>query len=132
MLLITMGNEMQVKSQNLIIDTGNPVTPLFQLELEVPKGARQAYFSILDEYALAHNFRLKIAQRDKVREWFSTDLLGEQVVAMGSNISDSGDFMLSFLPAIGKFPPSSLVDTLQIDLRNRLAKFPAITIRAGK
>lgn len=103
-----MGAEMSSKSQSLIVDTSRPVQPLFELKVQVPKSGRDSYFSMLTAFALEHEFRIQIATRDAARDWISTDMLGDQVVAMGDNFSDVAIFTIAFLPAIGKSPPATL------------------------
>lgn len=120
---------MIVKSQDLTVDMSRPVKSLFKMKTQVPARSRQAYFSALSEFASANGLRINIKLQEADPDWHTTDMLGEQVVAMGGNFRDPTVFEISFLPAIGKPPPpSSLVAQLQADLRGRIGMVPELKL----
>ena len=120
---------MIVNAQDLIVDVSRPVKSLFDLKTQVPARNKQAYFGALSAFASAHGLRINIKLQDADREWHTTDMVGEQVVAMGGNFRDPTVFNISFLPPIGKLPPpSSLVSQLQSDLRARIGQIPDLKL----
>lgn len=126
--IILMGTDMTSKAQSVTVDTSRPIAPLFEMRLSVPVESRQAYFTLLQEFAQDHGFQTNIKESELRRGWFTTDLIGDQVVAMGDNFKNPGVFIISFLPAISKSPPAILVTSLKIDLKRRIAHVPDLTI----
>jgi hypothetical protein len=123
-----MGTDMTSKAQSVTVDTSRPIAPLFEMKLSVPAESRQAYLTLLQQFAQDHGFQINIKESELRRDWFTTDFIGNQVVAMGDNLKDPGIFTIGFLPAISKSPPAILVTSLRIDLRRRIADVPSLTI----
>ena len=125
-LAFAMGRNMTSNTPALVIDTSRPIAPLASAKFIVPQQAREAYFAQLTEFAAANGFRIRIAKKDASRNWFSTDMLRDDVVVTGDNIADSGKFSIKFLPAIGKPRSSDVAVALLSDLQSRLAHVPGL------
>jgi hypothetical protein len=106
-----------------------PVTPLFDIKVEVPIERRTAYFEALAQFARENGPKFRASEIDRQREWFGTDILGDTVVAGGANIGDTGLFSLTFVPQIGKNPDPALVDRLRSSLLEQVSKVPGLKLK---
>ncbi len=119
---------MQAAAQSLKVDPSRPIKALFETRTLVPVAERPRYFATLQEFAAANGLRVNIRLQYETRDWHVTDMLGEHVVAMGSNFRDPRVFTIAFLPALGDLPSQATIDALRVDLLERIKRVSELTL----
>lgn len=114
---------------------GPSVKPLFEVTTLVPQEHHAAYFEVLAEFAKVHELRIHIAPTRLHADRYTTDMLGDHIEAMGSNIRDVGVFRIAFLPALRAsathpifVPPEETINKLRNDLRERISRVPSLRL----